>query len=192
MLTLGLALTNSLTVGDLIVGVGTLALACFTAWLGFETRASANAAQEAVEASEEPFVIATSTPRLEDMLLREHELPQLGSPPPIAIHRATGSEESFVRLRLWNIGDGPAIATAVRLKSSDNSDLLGPLYQHYPVSAGGVMDIEIPSPGWPATLGDGLLTIDYLRANGLRYRTISEMSIGDPTIECRTYSRSRI
>jgi hypothetical protein len=54
------------------------------------------------------------------------------------------------------------------------------------------MDIEIPSPGWPATLGDGLLTIDYLRASGLRYRTISEMSIGDPTIECRTYSRTRI
>jgi hypothetical protein len=176
------------------LAVGTGLLAAFTAWLGFEARASAKAAQEAVEASEEPFVIATSTPRLEDMNLRAHEVPTQGHPPPIAIHRALGEgdEGSFLRLRLWNIGQGPAIVMAVQLRGHEGGDLLAELYQHYPVAASGAADIEIRSLGWPAATGDGVLTIDYFRASGLRYRTTSEASIDDPTLECRTYARDRL
>jgi hypothetical protein len=190
----GLVLVSSLTLGDLIVGVGTLALAGFTAWLGFSTRASAKAAREAVEASEEPFVIATPTDNLQAMILREHELPQVGHIPPFTIHRAldVGGKGSFVRLRLWNIGQGPAIVTAVQLNSPDGADLLGELQQHYAVGAGGIADIEIPSPGWPATRGDGVLTIDYFRASGVLYRTASDADIGDPLVTCRTYRRSRL
>jgi hypothetical protein len=191
---LAFVLTDSLTLGDLIVGAGTLALAGFTAWLGFSTRASAKAAQEAVESSEEPFVIATPTDNLKAMILRPHELPQGGSVPPFTIHRAldVGGKGSFVRLRLWNIGQGPAIVTAVGLTSSDGGDLVGQLEQHYAVGANGVADVEIPSPGWPAHAGVGLLTIDYFRASGVRYRTTSEAEIGDPLVTCRTYSRSRL
>jgi hypothetical protein len=189
---LALVLTNSLTLGDLLVGVGTLALAGFTAWLGFSTRASAKAAQEAVESSEEPFVIATPTDNLEAMILRPHELPQGGTVPPFTIHRAldVGGKGSFVRLRLWNIGQGPAIVTAVHLRSSAGGELAGQLPQHYAIGAGGIADIEIPSPGWPAQAGPGLLTIDYFRASGVRYRTTSEVDIGDPLVICKTYRRS--
>jgi hypothetical protein len=192
-------LTLKMTIGELAVAVGTGLLAAFTCWLGFETRASAKAAQEsakaaeeAVEASEEPFVIATPTSDRKLMTPRTHELVQDGDPPPLAIHRAlgNGSEGSFVRLRLWNIGQGPAIVTGVQLQGPDGGDCLGNPHQHYALGAGGVADIEIPSPGWPATLGDGTLTVDYVRASGVRYRTISDVSVGDPTVQCRTYQRS--
>jgi hypothetical protein len=92
-------------------------------------------------------VIATSTPRWEDMKLRPHEAQSLqgGDPPPIAIHRALGSggAGSFVRLRLRNIGQGPAVVTAVQIRSN-GANLLDSLYQNYPVAAGGPADIESP------------------------------------------------
>jgi Family of unknown function (DUF6444) len=53
-------------------------------------------------------------------------------------------------------------------------------------------DVETPSLGWPATTGDGMLTIDYFRVTGLRYRMTREASIDDPTLECRTYRRGRL
>jgi hypothetical protein len=202
VLPLAIELNDSLSFGELIVGFGTLSLACFTAWLGFETRASAKASQasakaaeEAVEASEEPFVIATPTPVDPGLMkFRPHEKPDQGQGPPQAIHRSFGSggAGSFVRLRLWNIGQGPAIVTAVQIRTNDGADLLGDLHQHYAVGAGGPADIEIPSPRWVATPGDGVLTIDYFRASGVRYRTSSDVSIGDPTMESLTYRRTRL
>jgi hypothetical protein len=48
-------LTLDMTLGELAVAVGTGVLALLTGWLGFQTRAAAKAAQEAVEESEEPF-----------------------------------------------------------------------------------------------------------------------------------------
>lgn len=186
---------SSLTLGDLIVGCGTLALAVFTAWLGLSTRASARAATEAVEASEEPFVIATPMPLSSPaMMLREHELPQVGTAPPYGIHRAHDAArgECFVRLRLWNIGQGPAIVIGVQLRPVDGDDLLGGLDQHYPVEAGAAADVEIPSQAWPATARDGALTLEYIRATGRRYRTTSVVAIGDPIVTCRTYERTRL
>jgi hypothetical protein len=184
---------DSVTLGELIVGAGTLALAAFTAGLGWETRVSAKAAREAVEGSEEPFVIATPTPDWRLMRLCAHERPQQGQGPPLAIHRALGSngDGSFVRLRLWNIGQGPAIVTRVRLAEQHGADLLGDLGEHHAVGAGEVVDIEISPPRWADSLGDGSLTIEYVRASGLRYATISAVSIGDPTLHCRTYTRYR-
>jgi hypothetical protein len=67
-------ITDSLTIGELAVGAGTALLALFTAHLGIETRKSAKAAREAVEASEEPFVIATPTP-FDKMDLRPGKVP---------------------------------------------------------------------------------------------------------------------
>jgi len=150
-------------------------------------------ATEAVEASEEPFVIATPTDNLQLMRLFDYELPQGGEPPPLQIHRTRGSTEGpFVRLRLWNIGPGSAVVTAVGVARLGDPNVLGPLHQHYALGPGGVADIEIPSPRWPAVLGDGTLTIDYFRASGTHYRTTSLASIGDPTVQCRTYERTRL
>ena len=75
LLALAITWVHTLTYGDLLVGVGTLALAGITAYLGIETRATARAARQAVEGSEEPFVIATPTDQAELMQLRNHEKP---------------------------------------------------------------------------------------------------------------------
>ena len=93
---------------------------------------------------------------------------------------------------LWNIGRGPTVVTAVQLAAPIGHDLLSALDQHYPVGAGGAADIEIRSPRWPASAGEGLLTIDYFRASGQRYRTTSEAHIGDPLVTCRSYRRARL
>jgi hypothetical protein len=191
MLPFGIALTNSLTFGDLIVGAGTLALACFTAWLGFETRASAKAAQAAVEASEEPFVIASPTPDWALMRLLPHELPAQGQGPPLEIHRAGGdTEDSFLRLRLWNIGSGPAIVQQVRL--SRDREFLAGLPRFQPVGAGQVADIEIPSPAWPPSSRAATLTVGYTRASGIEYRTSQEVVIEGTLVLARTCRRIRV
>jgi hypothetical protein len=190
----------SLTLGDLIVGAGTLALAGFTAWLGFSTRASAistrasaAATQAAVEASEEPFVIATPIDELKAMpklTIDENPLEE-GTCPPFQIHRVVQGKDSFVRLKLWNIGHGPAIATAVKLMNRDWTDLLGELHQNYALPAGGFADIDIPSPTWVTLTGQGELIIHYIHANGREYLTTSEVDICDPIVKCKTYRRVR-
>ena len=104
-MTLALTVSNSTTIGDLIVGGGTALLALFTGWLGFETRASARAARAAVEGAEEPFVIATATD-WHDSTVRSQT----------SIRRVLGEAgKSFVRMPLWNIGHGPAIVEQVSL-----------------------------------------------------------------------------
>jgi hypothetical protein len=180
----------SLTVGDLIVGVGTLALAGFTAWLGFSTRASATATQVAVEASEEPFVIATPTSDWAAIKNHPGEPPVLvGTPPPSDINRVTATDGSFVRLKLWNIGHGPAIAVLVHLLDGDNAALLDPLHQDYALPAGGFADIEIPSPKWVPLPGEGELIIYYTHADGRLYVTKSDVDIDGPIVNCKTYER---
>ncbi|HZV75775.1 MAG TPA: hypothetical protein VFF79_18860 [Conexibacter sp.] len=37
-----------------------------------------------------------------------------------------------------------------------------------------------------------MLTIDYTRATGRRYRTTSAAEIGDPVVTCQTYERTRL
>jgi hypothetical protein len=185
------------TYGDAIVGFGTLALAGLTAYLGWETRKSAHAATEAVEASEEPFVIATPTDNWQAMELRHWESPVSGTMPPFEIHRAPNDEgdELFVRLKLWNIGLGPTIVEDIRLDSGD-AELLGDLAQFYTLGAGHAADIEVSSLNqWP-TSGTGTLTIKYRHASGRPYETKStveiEHQIVTDIVRCLTYRRRRI
>lgn len=186
MLPVAIELNDGLTFGELLVGLGTLSLACFTGWLGFETRASAKAAQEAVEASEEPFVIATPTDDLQNMVLRSHELTTGDEGyPPFEIHRAhNGDGTHFVRLKLWNIGSGPAIVHEVRM--SRDQEFLGGLPHFQPVGAGHAADVEIGSSAWPQSSRAATLTIDYTRASGLDYRTSQEVTIDGPLVLTET------
>jgi hypothetical protein len=187
--TTGLALlTRRVAAGTKDVASETRDLAGETRKLAAATETSARAARDAVEAMEEPFVIAV--PMVPTAIsLRGHE-----SQPPPGIHRALGGPEGpFVRMRLWNIGSGPAIVEHVILKRSEQADCLGPLPGGFrPIGAGQAADLEIPSPSWPAVLGDGILTITYTHASGRRYQTRSDASIGDPVIKCLTYARSRV
>jgi len=155
--TMGVALlTRSVAKRTKDVAGETKELAGETRKLAVATEASARAARDAVEAMEEPFVIAVPSPATV-IALRDHE----AGPPPPAIHRAMGPPEgSFVRIRLWNIGTGPAIVAEVSLKRAEGAECRGALPGGFrPVGAGQWADMEIPSPGWPATLGDGLLRI---------------------------------
>ncbi len=184
----GIELNSGLSVGELIVGLGTLSLAGFTGWLGFETRASAKAAREAVEASNEPFVVATPTPPDLSVLRPGERIRDL----PIAIHRAPpyGANGSFVRMRLWNIGDGPAIVRHVSI-SRDDATYIDGVDRFYPLGAGQVVDIEVSSRSWPSTPCVAVLTIQYFRASGLTYLTESDLSIDGRIATCLTYRRSR-
>jgi hypothetical protein len=140
---------------------------------------------------EEPFVIAVPSPP--DVLsLRDHEKPP-NALPPLEIHRALDeSVGSFVRLRLWNIGTGPAIVERINLGRPGETECLDQLPGGFqPIGAGQAADLEIASPAWPATLGDDTLTIAYTHANGRGYKTRSDVTIGDPIVSCMMYARSR-
>jgi hypothetical protein len=63
---ISLHLTDEMTAGELLVGIGTLALALFTAWLAKRTsrevqlnEISLGLTRESIEALDRPFVIAT-------------------------------------------------------------------------------------------------------------------------------------
>jgi hypothetical protein len=183
---------HTITYGEGAVAVGTLALAGITGYLGIETRATARAAREAVESSEEPFVIATPTDALESMFLRKHELPQSGTIPPFTIHRAVENdgESHFVRLKLWNIGLGPAIVEQVSLRRSDENYIDG-LPRFYTLGTDRAADTEIPSSRWRESCA-ALLTIGYRHASGRRYETNSDVTIKGNLVDCVTYVRTRV
>lgn len=168
------------------VAVVTRDLAGETKRLAVATEQSAQAAQAAVEAVDEPFVIAVPSPLVVFDVLEEDHVD--------GIHRGLAQPVGpIVRLRLWNIGMGPAIVERVTLSRPGEGDCLGDLPGGFrPVRAGQAADMEIPSPQWPAVLGDGRLTIRCRHADGRSYETRSEASIGDPVVTCLTYARSRL
>lgn len=190
-----LQISGHLTLGDLIVGLGTLALAAFTYWLGRETRLSANAARAAVEAAEEPFVIAT--PSEAELVLRPNREPRLaalGQLPPGAIERELDERGSaHVRMRLWNIGHGPAIVDSVAIFESRRArGYVEPSEVSWPLGAGQAVDIELASSVWPDRVVEGgTLLIVYTHASGRRYETRSMVEIAAATVRCRSYARSR-
>jgi hypothetical protein len=183
-----ITLIQTVTIGELIVGFGTVALAGLIGVLAYQTRKSARAAQAVVENAEEPFVIATPIDRLEGMKLREHEQPESGTLPPFEIHRAYDNKGNFVRLKLWNIGHGPAIVHQVRL-CRDGLDYLDSLPQMHPLGVGHSVNIEIRSPRWPSSSSAATLLITYTHASGRVYGTTSQVFIAGQRVMCDTYAR---
>lgn len=175
------------SVGSFVAAAATTGVALVTRKLAGATKESAQAARDAVEAMEEPFVIAVPTPFRD--LARDVDEPQ----PPEQIHIATRRGIGpLVRLRLWNIGTGPAIVERVTLAPDRGENCLDDLPGgSRPVGAGQWADLQIPSPR-PVASGDGMLAITYTHSSGRRYQTSSVASIGDPMVFCLTYERSRI
>ena len=199
---------TAIATGALAVLTGLLVIAAIIAavigWRGLSTakedlQATQRAAREALEASEEPFVIAVATDDPKAMKLRPKEVPPIGRLPPLAIHRAPGKDDegAFVRLRLWNIGQGPAIVTGVSLCRGEEQ-LLDDLSEFHPLAIGHVADVEVRSPRWLQSEGAGTLTVTYTHASGRRYKTSQEVTIdvgeGDryPVVQSVTYERSRV
>jgi hypothetical protein len=199
---------DSITVGELLVAVGTIGLAAFTAWLGWSSRSSARAARDAVELVEVPFVIGTPNDGdygSDRVHPRKSEAPIFkGAKPPGRIHRVLDDDGThFIRIMLWNIGHGPAIVENVTLtapaKSRQPGSPSGPeetyvdrLGAFSVLGAGMSADVEIPSPGWPEVGRAAMLTILYRHANGTRYATRSAATIEDRFVDCVTYDRVRL
>jgi hypothetical protein len=180
------------------IASGTKKLATATEELAVSTDQTARATQALVETAEEPFVIATpADPAHTRGMLRSADRPafeERGEVPPIDIRRtANENDEPVLLLKLWNIGHGPAIVVAVSLTREEESDpSFVMLNGSIPLGAGMAGDYELPSQRWPQNLGDRLLTIRYMHASGRTYETVSLVSIGDPIVRCRTYTRGRV
>jgi hypothetical protein len=144
----GIHMSGDLTLGDLIVGLGTLALAGFTYLLARKTgqevgwtRRSVVASEEnvrltrqSVEAQDRPFVVAT--PPQEALPGREKALgTELREQRPMRFQRHESAQLApnwrgkqdtppdtpqhwFFHVRLWNVGKGPAIVTDLSFKDS--------------------------------------------------------------------------
>jgi hypothetical protein len=187
---------HTISYGEAAVAFGTLALAGITGYLGIETRATARAARQAVEASEEPFVIATPIDSVEAMTLRNHEQQAMVSlpptRPPFQIHRAEedgGGGRGFVRLRLWNIGLGPTIVENLSLYRGGES-FLSDLPQFYTLAVGTIADVEVPVRRWRDPCA-ATLAINYTHADGREYLTNSAVTIRGNIVSCVTYERTR-
>lgn len=200
MKTIALIVSWHLNAGDLLVGFGTLALAWFTWRLARTTADSATTSERTATAAERsaeaalrsldaigmPFVIAVPTP-YEAILLGDHELPQWGVAPPACIHRASRGGGWFVRMRLMNIGSGPAVVIGVGLSRADDADFLDRIAEHVPIAPGQTSDIEVSSSAWPSTPRTATLQLEYAHANGGIYTTTSEVNIDRDLMWCRTY-----
>jgi hypothetical protein len=199
VLPLALEVSDNMDFGELIVGVGTLALAAITGLLAWKTsasvatakvsaeaaRESAKAERDSVEAMAMPYVIAVPTP-ISDLTLHPY-----AASPPEEIHRERplGDDRGLLRLRLRNLGSGPTIATNVHL-ISDEVELLQKLPRHIPIAANDFSDEGIRMTGWPATPTMAVLQVEYLHSNGRSYRTYSEVTVEDDMLRCYTFRRS--
>lgn len=175
-----------MTAGDLLVGAGTLLLACFTAWLAFRTsrqvkltEQSLDLSRESIEALDRPFVIATPN--------EDHQV--LGFIEP-------GPEHPGMRFayRLWNIGKGPAIVTDVSLfdPSSEREYLTGAeKFQRASAAApAGRDELSVLADGPPGVGAKLRLRISYQSASGMSYSTESSVDVVENLYcTCRDFRR---
>jgi hypothetical protein len=182
-------LSGDLTLGDLLVGFGTLALAGFTYRLAAFTRRQVEesgrematsregleVARESIEAADRPYVIPTPMPGDSDIEFR-----------------ANGE----LIIRLWNLGRGPAIVSDVQLLLGDR-EVLTSLPGFIPIHAGGAADHALRVRG-PVVdlidrgeLGDhGTLRVFYNSASATTYMTLSAVRRIDRRVVCRHFTRS--
>jgi hypothetical protein len=199
---LALVLTDQLdydahaTAGELFVGVGTLALAAFTAWLANRTsqevditRRSVEAAEEGVRAQDRPFMVAIRgsdqtaiqfITRFEEYGVEQAELPP--------------ESWAFV-FRLWNMGKGPAIVSDVLFEDVDGRQVLAETGLEVLVAAPGEIEQRrelsapqrVPKPGTTCTLW-----ITYRDAAGVKYETRSQVEVDQGGVcRCRNFVQAR-
>lgn len=197
------------SLGDLIVGVGTLALACLTGWLAWQTKrtadaaaasinleregldaakrsakaadASAKAAVIQVEALTLPFVVLTPDPD------KTIENPR-GNPAPIRRVNNT-----HVEGRLLNIGAGAAIVTGVSIVGDHGVELLDQSAQpQYPLAPQGSHAVQLQTTNtWLAVGAQLTMSIKYQAPDGRRLQTVTMASLqgsGDNVL-CHSFGR---
>ena len=183
--------TRQMTAGDLLVGVGTLALAGLT-------YLSVRVARQSLEAADAPLVIGAHVPKdsqgLEDIIKQPaaaavFKLPFAGLlTPEIQLKDHPG--RLFV-MRLWNVGRGPAVLKDVRLRLGKD-DMLGTTLSDV-VPAGGISDQSWASVNLPAAGGalTGSLRIIYEHPDGRLLQTEQEVELDHSRLYFRTIKRKR-
>lgn len=171
----GITISGDVPLGDLIVGVGTLALAIVTWFLARRTgeeveltRENVELTRESIEAVDRPFVVAAPERfELTPMFTRGEEEPS--------------NVEWALFADLTNLGRGPAIFDGVVLENEDGSELVG---EEWKVEMAlvpseesrvgiGLSDREPPDQGTTITL-----RLLYRSASGVRYQTSHHLEVG--------------
>jgi hypothetical protein len=183
---LGITVDYKLTLGDAIVGAGTLLLAVFTGWLAWQTRRevkktdqSIALARESIEAQDMPYVIVMPQDRSTIEITGPHDVPP----------------RWLLKVRLWNIGRGPAIVGDIRIASEpDGAELVDYQWAQRPVAAGGKRDSALgfagPSDDFEDAEGTLTLRVYYRHASGARYMTTSRLEVSGQEVLPVSFVRS--
>jgi hypothetical protein len=182
---LAVTVVSRVSVGDLIVGGGTLLLAGFTALLARQTRDAVAVSERGlelnragVEALDRPFVIASP----------DQERSLLGFAEPGGAHEGW----RFV-YRLWNLGKGPAIVDDMSLVETTGGrefltadESMERAVAMNPPVFDGLSRLEHGAP--PGAGAEMSLRIWYRSSAGARYVSISRLQVtGDLSCICTDF-----
>lgn len=184
-------LSNELSLGDAIVGAGTLALAAVTFWLAWQSRRevevsteSIRLARQSIEVQDMPFVIAVPDPD------QTRQLDATTNPNLMWWGFEPAGGGPSLQLRLWNIGKGPAIARDIRLQGEDGellrqrSERWGELV----IGPGDSRDLNLGLEGDSPERGqDGQFRIYFAHPLGAEYMTRSHVVISSGGVRCTNY-----
>jgi hypothetical protein len=157
--------SSEMTAGDAIVGLGTLALALFTAWLALRTSAQVKIskeqmqlARESIEASDRPFVVPKRNTEVEGVKF----------------------EPWVFVFGITNIGRGPAVVEKMHLLDDREANLFDePLEAVRALAADEKVDLQraLASQSKPPDGASVWLHIYYRSAAGTSYRTETTLEV---------------
>lgn len=181
---IGLHVTGQMTVGEIAVAVGTLALAFFT----FR---SVRVARAHMDAQDAPLIIAAPVPANSPIV---GQFAPFEFDPPFAGLLPDGYSPRFA-LRLRNVGRGPALVRDVRLRL-DGRDALGPLLSQVIIEPDGVFDATWAAFSAPAAICDagtsGRLSIVYASSGGSTFQTASAVDMRARALHVTTIDRRKL
>ena len=183
-----------LSLGDAIVGFGTLTLAAVTMWLAWQSRRevqvsaqSIDLTREGIEAQDMPFVIAVPEPEQ----VRSLDATKNSS---WMWWSWQGEDDVYsLQARLWNIGKGPAIVRDVRLQVGEEDVLKvrSGRFGEIVIAPGAVYDtsLGLESSKPPDEERLGLLRVYFAHSSGSEHLTRSDAYVGPSGVHCSNYAR---
>jgi hypothetical protein len=193
---LAVHLSGNMNLGELIVGVGTLALAAITWRLARTTGQSVVAARESVTVAQESADAARESANAERASVEAMAMPYVIATPEDGSPRGevyrvqpADGEGGTLRLCLWNFGSGPGIVTNIRLVCH-GKELLVDLPRGIPLGVGNQFNAGVDLTDWPTSPTAATLQIEYLHSNGRLYRTDSDVTVEENLLRCLTFRRS--
>ena len=168
-----------MTAGDLVVGVGTLALAGFTAWLAWRTSHEVKVGEEqlrltreSIEALERPFVLPES----------RGDRGGLISQATLSAAQALPALPISVVLTLKNYGKGPALVDRVQLTAPAGDEALeNPLDGNIrAIAPDAKLKLAVPlQTSYPDVGSEVKLRVFYRSTSGGSYATVSAGTVQD-------------